>query len=101
MKNLMWVVGLALLCACSGGKNTTESLTASGLKESDFQTEVEGKKTDLFVLKNKNNMEVCITNFGGRIVSVMKINNPDKETVFENCLADVNIPTMLHCGKRF
>ena len=25
-------------------------------------------------------------------VSVMKINNPDKETVFENCLADVNIP---------
>ena len=76
MKNLMWVVGLALLCACSGGKNTTESLTASGLKESDFQTEVEGKKTDLFVLKNKNNMEVCITNFGGRIVSVMV---PDKD----------------------
>ena len=76
MKNLMWVVGLALLCACSGGKNTTESLTASGLKEIDFQTEVEGKKTDLFVLKNKNNMEVCITNFGGRIVSVMV---PDKD----------------------
>lgn len=76
MKDLMWVVGLALLCACSGGKNTTESLTASGLKESDFQTEVEGKKTDLFVLKNKNNMEVCITNFGGRIVSVMV---PDKD----------------------
>ena len=25
-------------------------------------------------------------------VSVMKINDPDKETVFENCLADVNIP---------
>ena len=25
-------------------------------------------------------------------VSVMKINNPNKETVFENCLADVNIP---------
>ena len=76
MKNLMWVVGLALLCACSGGKNTTESLTAAGLNESDFQTEVEGKKNDLFVLKNKNNMEVCITNFGGRIVSVMV---PDKD----------------------
>lgn len=25
-------------------------------------------------------------------VSLMKIENPDKETVFENCLADVNIP---------
>ena len=25
-------------------------------------------------------------------VSIMKVNNPDKETEFENCLADVNIP---------
>ena len=25
-------------------------------------------------------------------VSIMKVNNPDNETVFENCLADVNIP---------
>lgn len=25
-------------------------------------------------------------------VYIMKVNNPDKETVFENCLADVNIP---------
>lgn len=25
-------------------------------------------------------------------VSIMKVNNPDKETVFENCLAGVNIP---------
>lgn len=30
-----------------------------------------GKKTDLYVLRNQNNMEVCVTNFGGRIVSVM------------------------------
>ena len=41
-----------------------------------FQTEVNGEKTDLFVLKNKNKMEVCVTNFGGRIVSVMV---PDKD----------------------
>ena len=76
MKNLTWIVGLALLCSCSGSKNATETLTASGLDEDNFRTEVDGKKTDLFVLKNKNNMEVCITNFGGRIVSVMV---PDKE----------------------
>ena len=36
----------------------------------------DGKKTDLYTLRNKNNMEVCVTNFGGRIVSVMV---PDKD----------------------
>lgn len=50
-------------------------LTESGLLKNNFQTEVNGKKTDLYVLCNKNNMEVCVTNFGGRIVSVMV---PDK-----------------------
>lgn len=63
------------MVACTTTRKQSE-LTASGLKQSDFQTEVDGKRTDLFVLKNKNNMEVCITNFGGRIVSVMV---PDKE----------------------
>lgn len=46
-----------------------------------FQTEVGGKKTDLYVLRNQNNMEVCVTNFGGRIVSVMV---PDKEGVMRD-----------------
>jgi aldose 1-epimerase len=45
------------------------------LQKKNFQTEKDGKKTDLFVLKNKAGMEVCITNFGGRIVSIMV---PDK-----------------------
>ena len=44
--------------------------------QSNFQMEVDGKKTDLYTLRNKNNMEVCVTNFGGRIVSVMV---PDKD----------------------
>lgn len=68
--------GLMLfLSACTGGR-IQEKTTDSGLKKADFQTEVNGKKTDLFILKNQQGMEVCITNFGGRIVSVMV---PDKE----------------------
>lgn len=68
--------GLMLfLSACTGGR-IQEKTTDSGLKKADFQTEVNEKKTDLFVLKNQQGMEVCITNFGGRIVSVMV---PDKE----------------------
>ena len=73
-KFILWTCAIVMV-ACTTTRKQSE-LTASGLKQSDFQTEVDGKRTDLFVLKNKNNMEVCITNFGGRIVSVMV---PDKE----------------------
>lgn len=47
------------------------------LKTSDFQTEIGGKKTDLYHLKNKQ-IEVYITNYGGRIVSLL---SPDKNGV--------------------
>ncbi|NDV82890.1 aldose epimerase family protein [Bacteroides sp. 51] len=47
------------------------SLTLSGLKVADFQTERDGKLTNLYVLKNKNGMEVCVTNYGARVVSIM------------------------------
>ncbi len=52
-----------------------EKVTDSGLLQCNFQTEIDGEKTDLFTLRNETGMEVCITNFGGRIVSVMV---PDK-----------------------
>ncbi|WP_300701179.1 aldose epimerase family protein [Bacteroides sp.] len=74
-KMMTLLVGVVLLVSACTDKPSGET-TASGLKRTDFQTEVDGKQTDLFVLKNKNGMEVCITNFGGRIVSVMV---PDKE----------------------
>ncbi len=64
-----------LLAACNEKKQTVEETTLSGLKKENFQKEVDGKKTDLYVLKNENGVEVCITNFGGRIVSIMV---PDK-----------------------
>lgn len=74
MKKLcIWAVAALLMAACTP---KAEKTTDSGLLQSNFQTEVNGKKTDLFTLRNKNNMEVCITNFGGRIVSVMV---PDKD----------------------
>lgn len=72
-KLCVWGVAALLMAACTP---KAEKATESGLLQSKFQTEVDGKKTDLFTLRNKNNMEVCITNFGGRIVSVMV---PDKD----------------------
>ena len=74
MKKLCVGAVAALLRAACTPK--AEKATDSGLLQSNFRTEVDGKKTDLYILRNKNNMEVCITNFGGRIVSVMV---PDKD----------------------
>lgn len=45
------------------------------LKREDFQTEINGKQTDLFILKNKNGMEVAATNYGAFVVAILA---PDK-----------------------
>lgn len=74
MKNILMAGAVLLLAACT--QPVQKELTLSGLSAADFQAEKDGKKTDLFVLKNTNGVEVCITNFGGRIVSVMV---PDKK----------------------
>ncbi len=52
------------------------ALTASGLDPKNFENSYNGAPTALYTLTNANGMEVCITNFGGRIVSVMV---PDKD----------------------
>ena len=70
-----------LFSACSQKSNEIE-LTASGLDAAAFDTTINEKPVKLFTLKNKNGMEVCITNFGGRVVSLMV---PDKD----NNLKDV------------
>jgi len=80
MKKTILMTGLAaiLLSACSSNEKTpdpVEQITLSGLLPAQFEATIDGKQTHLFTLTNANGMEVCITNFGGRIVSVMV---PDK-----------------------
>lgn len=76
MKRLcMAVMAVCMLLSCAGNEKK-EAATLSGLQASKFVADVNGKSTGLYVLKNKNGMEVCVTNFGGRIVSIMA---PDKE----------------------
>ena len=57
------------ITACTSGKPVEE--TVSGLNPARFDSIVNNKKTALFTLKNSNGMEVCITNFGGRVVSLV------------------------------
>lgn len=70
------VIAVSALClgACTQGSKQPE-LTKSGLNPENFAREYNGKKTALYKLVNANGMEVCVTNFGGRIVSIM---TPDK-----------------------
>lgn len=52
------LASVMLLASACTGKQASEK-TASGLEPANFRTEVDGKQTDLFVLENKNGMEVC------------------------------------------
>lgn len=51
----------------------TESIC--GLKRIDFQTTINGKNTDLYILRNALGNEIAVTNYGGAIVAIMV---PDK-----------------------
>ena len=75
MKNVSKALFMGVCLFAAACTQQQDSLTRSGLNPQDFQTEVNGKQTQLYTLTNANGMEVCITNFGGRIVSVMV---PDK-----------------------
>ena len=44
------------------------------LNTSDFRTEIKGKKTDIYLLKS-DKIQVYITNYGGRIVSLLTPDN--------------------------
>lgn len=66
---------LIFFCGCSQ-KQEAPKLTLSGLDPANFETLVDSvKPVKLYTLKNHQGMEVCVTNFGGRLVSIMV---PDK-----------------------
>lgn len=63
--------------------NAEETQRVCGLKKEDFQTTVNGKKTDLYILRNKEGNEVAITNYGGAIVAIMV---PDRKGNLANII---------------
>lgn len=71
-------IGLLTLLSCSGNG---PMVTKSGLKPENFNTIVDGKNVNLYVLENPSGMEVCATNYGGRIVSIMV---PDRNGNFQD-----------------
>ena len=51
--------------------NTTETENICGLKRADFQSTIAGKETDLYILRNSEDNEVAISNYGGALVAIM------------------------------
>lgn len=64
----MFAAALLLGAAACG---EASQKTASGLDPERFAATIDGRQTALYTLTNDAGMEVAITNFGGRVVSVM------------------------------
>ena len=64
-----------------GSQEKTAEITKSGLDPKRFETVINEDSTTLVKLTNDSGMEVCITNYGGRIVSIMV---PDKDGNFRD-----------------
>lgn len=98
VKNMLLSAGfIAVLTASCTQTQPQSNLTASGLNPENFVSEVNGQQTSLYTLTNKNGMEVCVTNFGGRIVSIMVPdrdgNMQDVVLGFDSIADYVNIPS--------
>ena len=70
---------LLLLASCA--KGPAPFVSDSGLNSKKFVSGKNETRTNLYRLKNEAGMEVCITNYGGRIVSVMV---PGKDSVMRD-----------------
>lgn len=64
-------------------ENSVETQNKCGLRREDFQTTINGKNTDLFILRNSSGSELAFTNYGGAIVAIMV---PDKNGNFANVI---------------
>ena len=98
MKKTLLGLGIAILaCGCTSTPSK-DNLTLSGLNPANFEKTIENNQAlKLYTLKNANGMEVCITNFGARIVSIMVPDqNGDMQDVvlgFDNIEDYINVPS--------
>jgi len=96
MKNiipLLTVAAAVSLSACQSGtksnnnsvdsmQTTQDSLSIEGkIPAAPFDSTVDGKQTKLYYLKSKGNVQVAITNYGAKIVSLLA---PDKSGKLED-----------------
>lgn len=79
----LWLVSAAITAGCTNAAQKSENsdtekqtVTVQLPSAGAYAQTIDGKQTALYVLKNKNNMQAAITNYGGRLVSLLV---PDAE----------------------
>ena len=75
-------VALAMISCAGPKKQNTDPVMEQDAAlpgKSAFEKVIDGKKTDLYYLKNSKGMKVAITNYGGRVVGILA---PDKNGHF-------------------
>lgn len=99
MKKISVIMVLSALFVSCGNNSPVEQPTASGLLPSKFAGVYEGDSTRLYVMKNAAGMEVCVTNIGGRIVSLMV---PDKNGAMKDVVLGFdNVESYKDIGTNF
>lgn len=71
--NFFLLLSMAAIISCNNEAKQTEEKQASATLPSveAYKQNIDGKSTNLFILKNKNNMQAAVTNYGGRLVSLL------------------------------
>lgn len=76
-------LALALMGGLVAGCTTPKQSGGLKLNKAGFVKTIDGKKTNLYVLKNSKGVEVAITNYGARAVG---ISVPDRNGKFEDVI---------------
>ena len=79
----------------------SKTISEAGLKKEDFRKVIDGKQVDLFILANKNGAEMTVTNFGGKIVSLLvpdRKGNPVDVVLGHNTIEEYEASTIRHLG---
>lgn len=103
MKQILAILSLALITvatsSCNGNGNSksdnadsvnTTTDSSTGLDPAKFGGTIDGKEVKLYTLKNKNGMQLDITNYGGRFVSLLV---PDKNGKMTDVVIGMNTAT--------
>tara|TARA_B100000035_G_scaffold299309_1_gene293860 strand:- start:217 stop:1350 length:1134 start_codon:yes stop_codon:yes gene_type:complete len=90
---------LALVGGLVTGCTTAKQSAGLTLNKTEFVKTIDGKKTNLYILKNRNGVEVAVTNYGARTVG---ISVPDKNGQFEDVISGFNtLDEYINCPEPF
>ena len=81
MKKMFIALAVLFTMSTACKQEQKEQATESGLLPSKFSAVIDDRPNALYTLKNKNGMEACIINVGGRVVSLMV---PDKNGTMQD-----------------